>query len=413
MRKNRVAILVVVLGSLTLLRTQRYYGRLLHGWDAQFYYAMAHSLVFDRDVEITNDLELTPWPEPFDRDGDGVWESVPRGPNGHIRTKYPLGMSLLEAPFLLLGHALRRALALTGITVVGPPGYSDVEVATVAVGLVSLFAVAIQALFNLMSRAYARWDCALAIAASCLGTSLFYYAFIFPFMAHAMGFALLVAALTALAGIETHTNAHLALIGLVLAGLFLVRPQELMVAPLLLPALFSAARTRQKSQWIPGAICGGIAFAAGMVLQLWVNLQQTGTFTLNAYSRTDGGFSWLSPDFGTVLVSPNRGLLVFSPVVLLGLGGLMAAVRRIPTYVWPFVGNAIVQIYLIAAWSSPAQGDSFGARMWSENAAVVAFGLAVALQYARGSRRAALIAATLASITWTNLLLLRYIGYWR
>ena len=59
---------IFLVGVAGLARTERYFGSLLRGWDAQFYYACAHSLVFDRDLDITNNLESTPYAAPFDRD---------------------------------------------------------------------------------------------------------------------------------------------------------------------------------------------------------------------------------------------------------------------------------------------------------------------------------------------------------
>ena len=99
--------LCFVLGLLVLARSHRFTGTLLHGWDAHFYYSAAHSLVFDADLDITNNLFATPWRHPFDRDANGSFEAVPRRADGHTVNKYPLGLSLIEAPFLALGHGLR------------------------------------------------------------------------------------------------------------------------------------------------------------------------------------------------------------------------------------------------------------------------------------------------------------------
>ena len=102
--------------------------------------------------------------------------------------------------------------------------------------------------------------------------------------------------------------------------------------------------------------------------------------------------------------------MIFSPVLAVAALGYAAFVRSAPRYVWPAVGNAVAQVYLIAAWSSPEQGDSFGARMWSDNAAVVAVGVSLALHETRSAGRWVLLAATLLAICWTTCLLGRYIG---
>src|SRR5262245_17326824 len=90
-----VFLAVMIIGLMALARAQSFYGTIYHGWDAQFYYSLAHSFVFDQDYDVTNNMTFTPAPQPFDRDGDGYWEAVPRRADGAIPTKYPLGLSLV------------------------------------------------------------------------------------------------------------------------------------------------------------------------------------------------------------------------------------------------------------------------------------------------------------------------------
>src|SRR5688500_2579961 len=92
------ALAVWLLGLALLLARYRLTGTLLNGWDAQFYYSAARSLVFARDLDTSTDTTRSPW----------VQDDLPRRSDGRIVNKYPLGLSLVEAPFLALGHILRR-----------------------------------------------------------------------------------------------------------------------------------------------------------------------------------------------------------------------------------------------------------------------------------------------------------------
>ena len=125
---------VMVVGLVTLVRTHHYYGGIYRGQDAQFYYAMGHSLVFDQDLDATNNLRLTPYPAPFDQDGDGTWESAPTRSDGRITSKYPLGLSLIEAPLIALGYLVRQAAVAAGVSVSGAVGYSPLKMWYVAIG---------------------------------------------------------------------------------------------------------------------------------------------------------------------------------------------------------------------------------------------------------------------------------------
>src|SRR5690606_13403317 len=68
---------MAVAGILSMAYYYNHYGQLLHGWDAQFYYATARSFLFGRTADITDALKETPWTSPFDRDGNGSLERVP------------------------------------------------------------------------------------------------------------------------------------------------------------------------------------------------------------------------------------------------------------------------------------------------------------------------------------------------
>ena len=406
LRANRLALFVFLFGLLTLSRAEAYYGRLLRGWDAQFYYAMARSLVLDRDTDLSNDLPATPYPEPFDADRDGVLEAIPHGPDGRVQTKYPVGLSLIEAPFLAAGAALRQAATPQAAAV----GFSRLEIGCVAVGLLLVFAAGMQSFARLVEVVVPRPWCEAAVLTAWAGTSLLYYSAVFPFMAHAAAFALIAwcLRLARLVAAGAHPTRDLALLGAVLGLLFLTRPQQVLLG-LSLAAYLAVAKSLPLRKYAAGLIAGGSLFAAAVALQAAVNATQFGRFTLNAYSQGGEGFDWLHPDFAAILVGRARGLLVFSPVVLLGLAGYALGWRRMPGVAWVLLVHAVGQVYVVACWSSPDQGDAFGARMWCECAGVVAFGLAGLFTRRSATRWAALLVAGAAAL-WTTFLMAGYVS---
>ncbi len=117
----------------------------------------------------------------------------------------------------------------------------------------------------------------------------------------------------------------------------------------------------------------------------------------------------MKPRLDIVLVSSSRGAFVYSPILLFALIGFIFCRRQIPAYVWPYFWNAVAQIYLIAAWSSPEQGDSFGCRMICDNAAVVGFGLAALYSSASGRLRVAAGSLSVSAVAWTVLMLVQYL----
>jgi hypothetical protein len=404
LRRYWVAVLVFLVGLVSLGHASRQ-GTLLYGWDAQFYYAAARSLVYDGDLDITNDLYLSPWQESFDADADGHFRRVPVNGDGRIINKYPLGLSLIEVPFVSLGRVLRALAEARGKHFAQPPGYAPLEINTVAVGLLAFFSVGMQCLANLLSRLAPAYWIGLSLLGAWLGTSLFYYSAVFPFMAHAVGFTVVVWLLVMadeLPGSPKPNQALLAM-GLATAVLFLIRPQQVLLAVFLLPRLLSLYGKPLRT-WLPGAAGGALVLALAVAAQGSVHAQNTGSFTLNAYAAGGEGFFWTHPAWDVVLISPCRGLLWISPVVILAGAGYWSRRRSLPWFAVALLGHALVQLYLIAAWSSPHQGDAFGARMWCECTGVVACGLALLYRPSRLVQTAAVVAAA-ACVCWTCALL--------
>lgn len=412
---GRIGILggtITLITLVALIRAQAFYGSIYRGWDSQFYYAMAQSLVLDFDTDITNNLLRSRDPGPFDRDGDGLWESVPRLGDGKIPNKYPIGLSLIEAPWLVVGCLVHRAM---GVALTGPPdaiGYSGIEIWSVAIGLTALFVAGIVGLDLALRDDFGRLAAGAGLCGAWLGTSLFYYTGIYPFMSHAASFSVLSGVLLTARALSRggSGNRLLPLLGLALAGLFLVRPQQIVVAVLLLPMILGSLRAQDPARWVAGCVAGATILAIAVVVQLLNNQLQFHGWTLSGYAAGGEGFSFLRPKLSFVLFSQSRGLLIYHPIWALATLGCLIRWRELPSYAKPFFWNAVVQIYLVASWSSPDQGDSFGARMLSDNAGVVALGLAALVQQAGRSIRWAIVAGTTASIGWTTLLLARYIG---
>lgn len=405
---------LLAIGGLSLARTWQYYGRLLSGWDAQFYYAQARSLIFDRDLDVTNDLQFTPYQAPFDRDGDGSLERVRRDRQGRIISKHPIGLSLMQIPWIGLGYGFRRSWeTLASARFTEPPGYSALEVNTVAVGML-IYTVAGLVLLALLMREHVGMAGAeFVTAATWMGSSLFYYSAVDPFMAHGVGFTLVVAALyqAQVLGREMDYKLPAAMLGLALTCgmLFLVRPQQVLLVPLLTPWVWRHLRS-VPGQWF-GALAAALVLLTVMCLLSWHNYLQQGVLTLNAYALENQHFKFLNPRLGVFLLGLDQGLLRISPIVIvasIGYAHGLVQNRRQDWLFWALLLHGAVQAYVIASWS-PIQGQSFGARMWCEASPFVAFGLALLLRTPnRAVRWAAAFGAGL-SVMWTLYRLLNYV----
>lgn len=121
-----------------------------------------------------------------------------------------------------------------------------------------------------------------------------------------------------------------------------------------------------------------------------------------AYSYGTESFRWLRPHVAEVLFSLNRGLLFWSPILLLGFLGLPAARKRAPGCVLPALVYLPLHVYLVASWHQWWWGGSFGHRAFIEDYALLAFPLA-AFYGALASRWGKWVVGlvTLGGITWS------------
>jgi hypothetical protein len=289
-----------------------------------------------------------------------------------------------------------------------PEGFGAGEVRTVAWGLAFYACIGLTLTFLWVQRSCSAAGAAFGVLTAWAGTSTLYYTGVFPFSSHAAALMLVAALLLVserLFSAPREVNTRVAVIGALSALLLLVRPQQASLPAMLALTHLGLLRLPRR-RWLPGLCAAALAMGAAIAFQIWINGQTTGIFRLNLYAEDGEGFTWFSPHWSTVLVSAGRGLLIYSPIVLLAIAGF-ARMPRLNRTAVAMAGHSLFQLWLIAAWSSPEQGDAFGARMWVECLPIVALGLARLLDSVRTMvARWLVVAAAGLCIAWTGLLML-------
>lgn len=83
--------------------------------------------------------------------------------------------------------------------------------------------------------------------------------------------------------------------------------------------------------------------------------------------------------FYTHLISPDRGTLIYTPVVFLGIIGFIVAYRRKNPYVPLFVGILGINVLLYSMWDDPYGGWAFGSRYMIPTYAILSIFIGIAL----------------------------------
>jgi dolichyl-phosphate-mannose-protein mannosyltransferase len=297
--------------------------------------------------------------------------------SGHFVSDYPVGAALLVVP-LYVPSALGP---------VGPraPVVEDLEKLSAAV-VVALSAVVLYLTFGRLPSPAA----ALGVTAVyALGTSSLSVSSQALWQHGASQLALAAALYCLVRG--RHDTRWSAFAGFPLAFAVICRPTDLLVV---LPLALYVVVRRRRHVW--GFVLSGLP---PLIFQLWYNATyfrnlarvQFG-FTLGSMARDilAGAGDWTTP-LGTglsgILLSPGRGLLVYSPIFLLSFVGIALSWRRGGDRLLRYASAGVVlTILLYAKWAMWWGGSSYGPRLLADLAPVLALSLYPLTPWLRTSR---------------------------
>jgi len=341
--------------------------------------AVRHTLVLDRVVAEHPQLADR---APFARDRQG-----------HFRNAYPMLPALIASVPATVGHALGL------IDMDAPLAPNLIAVLTAS----ALTAAGVALVFLAVGRiapTSAAWLTALALG---LGTNLWPLASRTLWQHETVTFGLALTLFAWLAPDDDLRRRDLWIggIGLALAGA--ARPQ---VAPIILVMLtWIVIRLGLRRALIPiviVAIAGTVAIAANF---FWFGHLLGGTALIESvHPQTHGVSGVLSPQpltgLAGLLVSPSRGLFVFSPVLILALAGIGPS-RHYDSRVrllW-LTGAAGLQLALYSCYSVWWGGHTYGPRYALDLLVPLAPALALGFARLRASRVAIALAG--AALVWS------------
>jgi hypothetical protein len=406
-RPSRPAWLLVALFACSLPAvTTRIYAS-----DEVQYYSYLRSLWFDHDLAFENEYRY------FYDSGTvrnpGFHETLlERQTEAGQRINFgTIGCAILWAPFYAAGDLTARALHALGRDV-AVDGYSKPYIA--AVCYASAFYGFAALLLAMAAARRLGFNATLATLAVWFGTPLLFYMYVAPPMAHACSaFAVALLVSVWLRIRSTWPISGVAAIGAIAALTGMVREQDVLLA--CGPALdclwwamgsgASASRAGIRAL-IPRALASGIAFVG-------VFLPQTiAYFLLNGHfgpsHLVTRKMTWTAPHAMQVLLSPEHGFLVWTPLAVLAIAGLVwMAVSAVPTTAMDSVGLRRVvvcmllmialQVYTAGSVESWTVAGAFGQRRFVAITVLLVIGLA-GLQHCLTTRPAVRQLARVAAI---------------
>ena len=380
----------------------------VHGIDGTGYYSWLRSAVFDRDLDTANEyrhfdsLELE-WNDPFQA-----------APTGLHANPYPIGPAILWLPAFLIAHFLAPLFGYVA------DGYSPPYIWAISLSSALLAVVGLLVLLDVARRWAAPAPALWGIVAVWLGSPLVFYQYAHPSMSHAADVFMssLVVWWWARRPVQAASTRTCFVLGLLIGGAALVRPQNALLG--LLPMVYllypTVRRYRVGIHWLItlralAVLWLGMLLPFTLQLLVWWCVFGSPFVNVQAMAyRAALGIDLLHPRLLDVLFSSNRGLFTWSPMLL------------VATVAWPalwqydrrtaalLLGNALIQIYLIAGWTIWSGGAAFGARLLLGTFPFWALSLAAGFEWLRRRGVPVLAMAGVAGVgaLWNGLLLAQY-----
>lgn len=331
--------------------------------DVILYYQYLPSFIIYHDITLKfkdNDYEFFK---------DKIWGN--KQFEGRYVNKMTMGLSVLYAPFFLPAHFFAESLGYE------PNGYTNPYRAALVVSSVFYAFLGFIFLMKLMRRYFARREIAITILALGLGTNLYFYTTLEPPMSHAYSFFLFALFLLAVdSWLRKPAAGWAALMGVTIGLILLVRPSNgiiLLLLPLWNISSVKALRERfglflKKYRQI--AVMAILAFLV-LIPQLIYWKYITGSYLYYGYGEER--FFFNDPAFIQGLFSYRKGWLVYTPIMIFSLLGMVVMFFRNRGLFWPVTTFTILNFYIVWSWWCWWYGGGFGQRVLIESYALMAF----------------------------------------
>jgi hypothetical protein len=368
--------------------------------DGVDHFVYLRSAWMDGDLDLANDYAaVSPRRESVD----------PLTPLGRTGNVHPVGPALLWSPFYLAADVLARVSGRA------PDGQGPLYRNAVSIGSLLYGWAGLVLLYRAAAPRAGRGPALLAALGIGFGSFLYWYLAFAPTMAHAPAFGAAALVLWLWLRPEPQGVRRAAVLGAACGLAALTRWPNVLLA--LLPAVEALPRLARREQWL-ALLREAAAFTAAALLvfspQMAVWKLLYGSFLTIPQGS---GFVAGAPAWGGVLFSPRHGLLSWSPLLYLGVAGLLVLAAR---EAWRGVAALALLLALTRVNAGVADwwgGAAFGGRRFDAALPLLGLGLALALAAgARWTRRRPLApvgALVVVFVGWNLLLAAQYrSGVW-
>ena len=387
-RKNPLSLLIFLLLALSLLASRFLLPRFLTydvlsilSWDVFGYYLYLPACFIHHDIGLRDFTWVQQILDTY-HPTHGFYQAY-LGPAGDYIMKYPMGLSILFAPFFFLAHMLAWLLGYS------PDGFSFPYQISIALGMIVYAITGIWFLRKILLKFFPDTVTALVLIMIVLGTNFLELSAFDGAMPHNALFMLFAMIVWLSIRWHEHPSCKFAIpLGLLLGLTILVRPTSGII--LLFPLLWMTdSREALKNKWqvIKNNrrhifLIAGLALGV-LFLQLIYWKIHSGTLFYYSYEKGEK-LEWLAPYLWKVLFSYKKGWLVYTPVMAFLLPGFIFLGLKNRSLFWPVFVFFLLNLLIVSSWPTWWYGGSFGQRALMESYVLLAFPLAAFIQWILG-----------------------------
>jgi len=383
--KNPVSLLIFLLLAFGLLASRFLLPRFLTydvlsiiSWDVFGYYLYLPAYLIHHDLGLRDFTWVQQVLDTY-HPTQGFYQAY-AGPAGDYIMKYPMGLSILYAPFFLLAHAV------AGFFGYSPDGFSLPYQVSIAFGMIVYAVAGIWFLRKILLKFYSDQVTTLVMIMIVLGTNFFELTAFDGAMPHNALFLLF--ALIVWFTIRWHERPSMKFafpLGLLIGLSVLLRPTSGVI--ILVPLLWSAGSReswkakleliiKNRGQVILLVLMAGIVIS----FQLIYWKIHSGSWLYYSYEKNEK-LEWFAPYLWKVLFSYKKGWLVYAPIMFFILPGFCILGLKNRQVFWPVFVFFIVNLLIVSSWPNWWYGGSFGQRALMESSVLLAFPLAASVRW--------------------------------
>jgi hypothetical protein len=355
------------------------YARL--GGDGYEYYVLLRSPIVDGDLDFANDFQ-------------GLGSRGVTTASGSLTSRVPAGVAIFWAPLFLATHAVLSVAAALGLSV-HADGFSGAYQSSATTSSFLCGVLALVLIERELRRHFLPSISMLAVLGIWLGTPLYFYTVANPFMSHAV--ATLATTLFLLAWLRARHGEDRGawlLVGAAGGLMFLVRAPSAVLLVLPLASILAKRGHRMRL-----ALAFGLPALVVALFQLCVWRAVHGADFVGHVS-TMNLIGQSMPHVLEMLLSPRKGLFVWTPLYLIAVGGWAGWVRRDAGLAAFLIAGFAVATVVNSCFDDWWGSDSFGQRRLLDLTPFYALGLAAALDTFRRRPLVPMTAFLVGVVAW-------------